>query len=137
MKSLSHTNASSINKILICFSVLFFATLISNPLSAQQETFNVKGIVASEAGPLDGVSIYLKGTQTGIISKSDGSFTFPIKLKTGDVVVFSYLGFDKQSVTITKDNTNLNIVLVEAPVDILSALNSNKRFKSKRPKTKN
>ena len=111
---------------LILMSFFFLITLISNPLNAQEKNITVKGIVKSDVEPLDGVSIYLKGSTTGTISKANGSFTFPSKLKAGDVLVFSYLGFTKQSIVITKESTNLDVVMVESPVEILSALNSNK-----------
>lgn len=119
---------------LILMSFFFLITLISNPLSAQEKNITVKGVVKSNAEPLDGVSIYLKGSTTGTISKANGSFTFPSKLKAGDILVFSYLGFTKQSIVITKDSANLDILMVESPIEVLSALNSNKPYKSKRPK---
>lgn len=127
------TNKSRRNG-LVLMGFFFLVTLINNPLNAQQKNITVEGIVKSSIKPLDGVSIYLKGSSTGTISKANGSFKFPTKLKTGDVLIFSFLGFTKQSVVINEESTNLNILMEEAPVEMLSALNSNKPYKSKRRK---
>ena len=80
------------------------------------------------------MSIYLKNSKTGTVSKADGSFTFPSQLQAGDVLIFSYLGYEKKSLIINVTSTYLEILMKEAPIDVLSAVNSNKRFKSKRLK---
>ncbi|RZN82988.1 MAG: hypothetical protein EVB11_06540 [Winogradskyella sp.] len=134
MKKIATSQNSTSNKVLLLMGFLFVATFLCNPLQAQNKSITVKGIVNSDIGPLDGVSIYLKNSKTGTVSKADGSFTFPSQLKAGDILIFSYLGYDKQSIVITETSSYLDIFMKEAPIDVLSAVNSNKRYKSKRPK---
>lgn len=134
MKTLETQN--KIKKSITLLVLLFTLTSISNNLNAQTRTVTIKGIINSDIGPLDSVSIYLKNSKTGTISKGDGTFTFPTQLKVGDVLIFSYLGYEKQSFVIKQTSSFLDIFMKEAPVDILSATNSNKPYKSKRSKSK-
>lgn len=132
MKTLKTQN-SKIKKPFVAFVLLLMFAGLSTSLSAQTETVAVKGMITSKIGPLDGVNIYLKNSSVGTVSKSNGSFAFREKLNIGDVIIFSYLGYVKQSVTITNEASALEIFMEEAPIDVLSAPNSNKPYKSKRP----
>lgn len=115
------------------FFTLFFT---SNSFLAQEIT--VKGVVSGEADSktevLTGTNIYLKGSKIVTTSNKKGEFTFPQKLKTGDVLVFSYLGFVKRRIKINADSSFINVVLKEDENQMLGALNSNKRYTSKRSK---
>lgn len=118
-------------------SCLFFALfLLSNTIAAQQ--IQVKGIVKGQTfdltEALNGANIFLKGTNTGTSTNKKGEFTFPKKLKIGDVLEISYLGYVKKKITIKADSSFLNIILQEDDNQMLGALNSNKRYKSKRQK---
>ncbi|WNJ18678.1 TonB-dependent receptor [Pontibacter sp. G13] len=68
----------------------------------------VSGTVTSseEGTPLVGVTVLIKETTTGVITDGEGRFS--IEAETGDVLVFSYLGYAKQEVTVTEAST-LNI----------------------------
>jgi len=134
MKTIHTKQRNFFGKSLFILSLLFLTTTLCNTLQAQNKSVTVKGVINSEIGPLDGVSIYLKNSKTGTVSKTDGSFTFPSKLQVGDVVIFSYLGYEKQSLTVKETSTYVEIFMKEAPIDVLSAVNNNKKFKSKRPK---
>ena len=117
---------------------LFFALfLFSNATNAQ---IQVKGIVKGQTiekiDVLNGANIFLNGTKIGSISNKKGEFTFPQKLKAGDVLIFSYLGFVKKRIKITENSSYLTVILQEDENQMLGALNSNKRYKSKRSKTK-
>ncbi len=52
--------------------------------------------------PFAGANIVIKGTTTGTQTDFDGKFS--IKAKSGDILVFTYIGFDDFAVTIGKDN---------------------------------
>ena len=123
---------SKFTLITLCLTFFF----ISSSLKAQE--IQVKGIVKGKTyektETLNGVNILLKGTKTGTSSNKKGSFTFPKKLKAGDILVFSYLGFLKKSIKIKENTSFLNITLLEDDKDMLGALNSNKRYSSKRSK---
>jgi TonB-linked SusC/RagA family outer membrane protein len=95
-------------KIKLVFTVflLFCATL-----SAQNE-ITVKGNVTSKADgePILGANIIVVGTTAGTSTDFDGNYA--VKVKSGAILQFSYLGFVTQSIIITNQKT-LNIALVE------------------------
>ena len=115
---------------------LFLSLLFTNQLQAQ--SIQVKGIVKGktyeETEVLNGANIFLKGTSTGTSSNKKGEFTFPQKLKVGDILEISYLGYITKRIKISANSTYLKITLQEDDNQMLGALNSNKRFKSKRNK---
>ena len=85
---------------------LFFL-LISLSLSAQQES--ITGNVTDEnAQALPGVTIQLKGTQTGTVTDFDGNFN--IKAELGQTLVFTFVGFEKKEVEITTTTINVQLV---------------------------
>jgi TonB-linked SusC/RagA family outer membrane protein len=77
-----------------------------------QQQLTVTGLVKDQAGePLPGVNISVKGTTTGVISDFEGKFS--INVPNGQaVLVFSYLGFASQSITVG-NQTRLNVTLSE------------------------
>ena len=77
----------------------------------QEKVFTVKGTLSDYAGPLPGANILLEGTEIGTQTDFDGHFTFPKKLKQGDVLVFSYVGFKSKKVVISSDNETSEIEL--------------------------
>lgn len=86
-------------------------TQIKNFSTGVQQSKKVTGTVVDAMGePLPGVNILVKGTPRGVTTDVDGSFV--IDVKTGDVLVFSYLGMEDQNVTIGKDNI-LKVTLKE------------------------
>ncbi|MBO5015683.1 MAG: SusC/RagA family TonB-linked outer membrane protein, partial [Bacteroidaceae bacterium] len=84
------------------------SSLQANP--AQDKT--ISGVVrsATDNEPLIGVSVLVKGTTNGTITDFDGKYS--LSVKTGDVLVFSYIGYVTQGVTIT-NQTTLNVTLKE------------------------
>jgi TonB-linked SusC/RagA family outer membrane protein len=77
------------------------------------QDLTVNGVVkdASFNEPLPGVSIVLKSTTTGTTTDFDGNFTMN-NLSKGDILVFSYIGFVSQEVTI-QNSDPLTVVLQE------------------------
>ncbi|PQJ69499.1 alpha-2-macroglobulin family protein [Polaribacter butkevichii] len=71
----------------------------------------ITGFIADENGePLPGVSVIIKGTSFGTETDFDGNYS--IKIKKGDVLIFSYLGFTSKEQTIS-NQTNINVKLEE------------------------
>jgi hypothetical protein len=106
----------------------------TNPATASTNEITVKGLVVNEDGPLPGVNILLKGTKSGTVTDFEGTFTFPIKLKANDVLVFQYIGYTTQEITVKADSSFLKIELTPDLVEILGALDVDKPYKSKRKK---
>jgi hypothetical protein len=78
----------------------------------------VKGIVKSEEDHqlLPGTNVYLKGTNEGIYADAEGKFEFPRKLKEGDVLLFSFVGFETQEYTVTANMQQpLEVTMIISP----------------------
>ena len=75
---------------------------------AQQKT--ITGVVSDDSGSLPGVSVLVKGTSTGTETDFDGKYT--IKAKTGDILVFRYLGYKPAEKTVGSSNS-INVKLEE------------------------
>ncbi len=87
--------------VILLFSVSLFA----------QDGIAVSGKVTDTGNlPLVGVNVLIANTTTGTVTDFDGNYQ--LKVDKGDELVFSYLGFVSQSITIT-DQTTLNVTLVE------------------------
>ncbi|PIB38261.1 SusC/RagA family TonB-linked outer membrane protein [Maribacter sp. 4G9] len=91
--------------LLIAFVLLFFGT---NAFAQEQ---SITGIVTDTEGvPLPGASVVVQGTTTGTQTDFDGNYT--IDANVGDVLVFSYLGFDTQEVPVSNEAA-INITLAQ------------------------
>ncbi|WP_426064058.1 SusC/RagA family TonB-linked outer membrane protein [Flavobacterium sp. DSP2-3-1] len=84
---------------------LFLA--LSMQLSFAQEK-TVSGVVSDATGPLPGVNVSVKGSKAGVQTDLDGKYS--IRAKTGDVLVFSFVGMTETSKTVGSSN-NLNVAM--------------------------
>ncbi|MCG7501674.1 SusC/RagA family TonB-linked outer membrane protein [Tenacibaculum sp. Mcav3-52] len=84
---------------------LFLAFLVQISF-AQDRT--ISGTVSDETGPLPGVTILKKGTTLGTETDFDGNYS--IKAKTGDVLVFSFVGMKTTEKTVGSSN-QISLVL--------------------------
>ncbi|WP_299778073.1 TonB-dependent receptor [uncultured Formosa sp.] len=85
--------------------------LIFNISLFAQDGYQLSGTVTDEGNmPIPGVNVLVVGTTTGAATDFNGDFQ--LEVSSGDVLQFSYVGYIKQSVTIT-DQKTLNISLVE------------------------
>ncbi|MFD1064050.1 carboxypeptidase-like regulatory domain-containing protein [Winogradskyella litorisediminis] len=135
---------SLVGKIgIACFALLSFGTITAQNTKTKAETsisqqngeFTVKGTVKEDGLVIPGVNIILQGTKIGTVTDFDGNFLFPKKLKKGDVLIFSYVGYQSQRVVISDKNAASNISLkldMELdPVIIMGSVSSKKVFKSR------
>ncbi|TAJ13775.1 TonB-dependent receptor [Marinilabiliaceae bacterium JC017] len=89
--------------------VLFF--VIGTGLWAQDRTVNIRGVVVDELKePIPGVNVLIKGTTQGTITNIDGQFD--LEVGTGQVVRFSFIGYESYEVPVVKEESNLKIELV-------------------------
>ena len=132
--------SSFVLALVLCFSTsintLKAQTTVSKSSNNIQESI-VKGIVTDENGPMLGVNILLKGTTTGTVTDEKGAFTFPKALKQGDVLVFSFMGYDTKEIRMVGNLTMLNVEMTSDLSEILGAVDTNKPYKSKRSKRRN
>ncbi len=82
--------------------LMFIGT--SNFMGAQE----VSGTVIDDTNqPLPGVSVVLKGTTSGTTTDFDGNYA--IEANNGDVLIFSYVGYDTQEITISGSTLNVTM----------------------------
>jgi len=86
---------------------IFLITIVSL-LQAQEK--KITGIVSDNSGVLPGVTVLIKGTETGVETDFDGKYA--IKASKGDVLVFSFIGMKMKEVLV-KDKTIINVLLTE------------------------
>lgn len=90
---------------MICILLCGFQTIAF----AQQRT--IQGVVTSEnSEPLPGVNILIKGTTNGTTTDVSGSYT--LQASQGDVLVFSFIGYQQREVTVGSQTT-INVSMNE------------------------
>lgn len=83
----------------------------ASPKVTQNDLIRVTGVVKDERGEtLPGVAIQVKGSTRGVTTDLDGSFS--IDVKGTDVLIFSYLGMEDQSVPVGAKK-EFNIIMKE------------------------
>ena len=99
-------------KILTIVSILFIGITTS---FAQTVKISGKVTSADDKEELAGASVLIKGTTTGVITDVNGRYS--IDASRTDILVFSYIGFDSQEITVG-NNSVINVDLVSGAVAI-------------------
>jgi TonB-linked SusC/RagA family outer membrane protein len=96
-------------KISTYYLLMVLFLILNGTLVAQQ--INIQGKVTAAEDPegLPGVSIVAEGTGTGTVSDINGNFSINVP-NQNTVLVFSYIGYASQSITVGSQTT-LNVVM--------------------------
>jgi iron complex outermembrane receptor protein len=88
------------------YLILFLAFAAYTTGYAQEMT--MKGTVtdAADGSSIPGVTVVIKGTTTGTVTDIDGNYS--LKVKKGDILAFSFVGYTTQEVTVA-DQPSLNV----------------------------
>ncbi|UAB75285.1 VWA domain-containing protein [Mesoflavibacter sp. SCSIO 43206] len=87
-------------------SILVLFTIVQ--IQAQEKI--ISGVVSDENGlPLPSATVLVKGTSNGIQTDFDGNYS--ITAQVGDILVFSYVGYNTKEVTVGSSNT-INVSMV-------------------------
>ena len=98
------------NKKLLALRLCLLMAVLLVPLAAAAQ-----GVVAgrvfdsADRQPLPGVSVLVKGTQTGTITDADGNFSLTLA-EPGQTLVFSFIGYATQEFTPPPPHRNLERV---------------------------
>lgn len=77
----------------------------------QDDKNTVRGMILDETGqPMPGVAVSVKGTTRGVLSDINGYYI--IEADKGEILMFSFIGFKTQEITIG-NNPSINITLKE------------------------
>ena len=86
------------------------------PVYYMHRAINIRGTVTDTSNEtLPGVSITIKGTQTGTVSDANGNYS--IRAQRGNVLEFTFVGMVKQSVTVGKQNV-INIQMAADAINL-------------------
>ena len=97
----------------------------------EQSYLKINGVVTDPAGlPIAGVTIKVEGTNRGTISNFDGSFS--IEATATDILIFSAIGFETQSITI--NNQKELIVQLQEDITQLDTVSINAGYYSVKEK---
>ncbi|HEX5555788.1 MAG TPA: SusC/RagA family TonB-linked outer membrane protein [Chitinophagaceae bacterium] len=89
-----------VNKTVVVLPGLMEAVKLPIPVKIEMPQFEVRGKVTDQSGgSLAGVSIALKGTQTGTITDAEGSYSLTLPDGNG-TLVFSYIGYTQREVPV-------------------------------------
>ncbi len=105
-------------KMVTVFIIVLGIMLVIEPLYANSVIYEtniknffkeIRGKVTDESGVgIPGVSVTVKGTKK--VAVTDNSGNFKIDAQQGDILIFSYIGFTVQEVTVnTQDTININL----------------------------
>ncbi len=95
------------------FSFGFLLLLLVCSFTANAQSGTVTGMVTNGKGlPLPGVNVIQKGTSNGAATDFDGMYTINIQGGKSDVLVFYYLGYKTQELTVGS-KTKIDVSLVE------------------------
>lgn len=86
---------------------------------AQEKTITGKVVSKTDAMAIPGVNVLVQGTTRGVQTDFNGSYS--IKAATGEKLVFSYLGFKSQTVTVGA-STTVSIQLEDDDAQMLDAV---------------
>ncbi|MXZ59057.1 MAG: TonB-dependent receptor [Rhodothermaceae bacterium] len=103
-------------KYLTIYSIVSLIVLFAPDVGAQ---VTVRGTVSDErtGEPMELVTVVIEGTSIGTTTSPEGTFELELR-GTGDILVFSFIGYVTQRITPPMDGTELNVVLAPSIEDI-------------------
>jgi TonB-linked SusC/RagA family outer membrane protein len=114
------------------FMLLALLTVNLSVLTADAQQFTVTGTISDDSGEtLAGVTVAVKGTNTGAVSGADGKYSIAVPDRNA-VLVFSYVGYEPQEIT-AGSQTLINVQLkssTELEEVVVTALGITKEAKA-------
>lgn len=98
--------------------ILFLILMVSS-VCLQAQNLTVRGVVSDESEALPGVSILIEGTSKGTVTDLNGHYS--IEAKKGSKLIFSYIGYRSQTITVT-NQTTLNVVMKTDAIQLDEAI---------------
>src|SRR5215472_1399854 len=97
--------------------MLLALTLLFCCMHSTHAQTHIAGRVTDSTGgsPLEGVSVRIKSTKVGAITNKDGVFS--IQASSSDVLIFSYVGYAEQEVSVN-GQTTIDVKLVPVFTDL-------------------
>jgi TonB-linked SusC/RagA family outer membrane protein len=87
------------SKILRKFSLFLLLSLLASTILFAQERKVTGTVVEADGSPIPGVNVSLKGIPSNVSTNAQGVYTIQVR-SDADVLVFSYIGFVRQQITV-------------------------------------
>lgn len=111
------------NRIRLSFKTGLFGLLLAliSQASFAQTTHVVKGTVSDRLyqDPVIGANVILLGTTAGVITDAEGKFEFPQRLKEGDKLQFTFVGYKPATFTVGKETDEVLTIHMELDIDVM------------------
>lgn len=92
--------------------LLLTLLIFSGQANAQQRSITGRLTDQASAQALPGATVKVKGTERTVNTDQDGSFS--IQAKAGEILVFYFVGYQRQEITITANTAKLQVKLQES-----------------------
>lgn len=91
---------------------------------AVNESYVVRGVVIDsyDKSHIPGINIVLKGSTVGTTTDVNGYFEFPQRLKEGDVLLFSFIGYATHEYRVPKASTGEIEIKLDMDVEIMGEI---------------
>ncbi len=99
------------------YIILLITCSLLYSFSASSQIKVTGKVIDSTGEGLAGVSVVVKGTQTGVPSNADGIYSITVPSEQS-VLQFSYLGFFPREITVGKQSQTQTVVMKENTVDL-------------------
>ena len=85
------------------------------PINTQLSQIISGTVTDSNGNPIMGVTVMIKNSKTGVVTDEFGQYS--IAANTGDILIFSFMGFNPESITI-KETTQVDVSLSTSTNDL-------------------
>jgi hypothetical protein len=98
-----------------------FVALASQASFAQTTDHVVKGTVSDRFyhEPIPGANILLVGSTVGTVTDAEGKFEFPQRLKEGDQLRFTFIGYQPATFTVGKETNEVLTLNMELDIEVM------------------
>ena len=101
-------------KQIVCTLWLLLSLCLALSAQEKNDKFTIQGTVYDETSqPMPGVTVYLRD-KVGVGTISDDEGGFSIRATRGDMIVFSFVGYEKVEYLVTEEKKKLKIKITEA-----------------------
>jgi len=100
------------------FKLVMLTLLLGYSFNTWGQNLELSGkVLDDQENSIPGVSVIVKGTTIGTITDADGNFALNVAADS-KVLVFSFVGYETQEITIDANKTRMNVKLVSKEIGL-------------------
>lgn len=110
---------SNYRAVFVDQNVIAIEAVVPAKTAESVQEIKIEGIVSDAKGnPLPGVIVSIKDDVVGVLTDAKGHYE--LNVRKGNTIIFSFLGYKKQEITIKDNKPTINIVLEESQMELES-----------------